>query len=175
MTGTSINLARRNLLRGIALSAPPPIRPPWALAESQFVDVCNGCGDCISACPEAIVIRGDGGYPEIDFANGPCTFCGQCVAACEESALLTGGEEPWSLQLSVADTCLANQQVVCQSCRDVCDQRAIRFEPEPSGLLALPVIDPDTCNGCGACISTCPVDALTLQVNPEVKQAATHA
>ena len=55
-----------------------PQRPPWALNEFLFVDQCTRCNECITACEEEIIIRADGGFPEIDFNRGECTFCELC-------------------------------------------------------------------------------------------------
>jgi ferredoxin-type protein NapF len=69
-----VDASRRGFFRG----RPRPkaeIRPPWALAESLFTDCCTRCNDCIDACPEQIIVIGDGGYPTIDFKRGECTFC----------------------------------------------------------------------------------------------------
>ncbi len=155
----NISLSRRNLLRGKAASAPPPIRPPGSIAESLFVDGCTACGDCAAICPQDIIFRGSGGYPEVDFRRGACTFCGQCIDVCLEDVLLHAVQPPWRLELRLEDNCLAQRQVVCQTCGDACDAEAIRFRPQ-IGIVAIPHIDEDSCTGCGACIAACPENAL---------------
>jgi len=42
------------------------------------------------------------------------------------------------------------------------DEHAIRFRPR-IGDVAVPEIEQQDCNGCGACISACPEDALALE------------
>jgi ferredoxin-type protein NapF len=155
-----VNLSRRNLLSGRAVSTVLPLRPPGAIAEPLFADQCTTCGDCIGACPEQIVIRGSAGYPEVDFSKGECTFCGECIKSCGEDALSTAIQPPWNLQIEVADCCLAKKQVVCQICSDACEPQAIRFRPQ-IGRVATPDINEELCTGCGACIASCPENALS--------------
>ena len=142
--------------------ASAPIRPPGAVNESRFVEGCTACDECIRSCPEGIIISGAAGYPEVDFRRGECIFCGDCASACPESVLIAGAEPPWLLDLHVKDNCLAAKRVVCQTCGDICDQSAIRFRPR-IGDVATPEIQQEDCNGCGACVSACPEDALELK------------
>lgn len=162
------NPARRQLLRGNIARKPMPQRPPWSLAEMQFITACTRCNHCLSACPEGILLQGDGGYPELDFRRGECTFCGACVKACEPQALGPMTATPWQLQLTISDQCVAKRQVVCRSCGEACDSQAIRFTPRLNQTAA-PEVDVDACTGCGACVSVCPVAAITL--NPLHQEA----
>jgi ferredoxin-type protein NapF len=124
-----VDASRRGFFRG----RPRPkaeIRPPWALAESLFTDCCTRCNDCIDACPEQIIVIGDGGYPTIDFKRGECTFCADCVSACKPLALVRGEDQPgWTHKAVIADSCLPHRGVECRVCEDFCDARAIRFSP----------------------------------------------
>lgn len=142
--------------------AASPVRPPGAVSESEFTDGCTACDRCISTCPEGIIIRGSGGYPEVNFHRGECTFCGECVSACTQSVLNSEIKPVWQLRLRVEDRCLAKQSVICQTCADVCGQQAIRFRPRINRL-ATPEISYQNCNGCGACVTACPEDALLLE------------
>jgi ferredoxin-type protein NapF len=36
------------------------------------------------------------------------------------------------------------------------------------GAIAIPVVDVDSCNGCGACYAPCPVNAIEIQNPMEV-------
>lgn len=157
-----VDASRRGFFRG----RPRPkaeIRPPWALPEAEFTECCTRCNDCLSACPEQIVVSGDGGFPTIDFARGECTFCGDCVNACQPLALLKIAEQvPWSYKALIAPNCLPHKGVECRVCGDYCDARAIRFLPRIGGS-PLPEIDVEKCTGCGACIAPCPVTALTIR------------
>lgn len=155
-----VDNSRRRFLRGRP-RAPAPLRPPWALPEGEFTDRCSRCGDCLKACPTHILVPGEGGYPGVDFSRGECTFCGDCRTACPTGALAPG-EIPWRLTLSVAESCLPRSGVECRSCEDACEPAAIRFRPRLGGP-SLPDIDLERCTGCGACVSPCPVGAISLK------------
>ena len=152
--------ARRQFLRGQSRAA-PPLRPPHALAEGVFIERCTRCDACINACPTGILQRGDGGFPETDFGRGECTFCGDCRKACTPGALAADGPA-WTLRLTFEAGCIAQANVVCRSCGDRCEVRAIRFPPR-RGAAAVPVVDEALCNHCGACVSACPVSAISLR------------
>jgi ferredoxin-type protein NapF len=62
----------------------------------------------------------------------------------------------------IGAACLALRQVVCRSCGDACEVRAIRFKLRPGGV-AVPELDPAACTGCGACRGTCPVRAIAMR------------
>lgn len=157
-----VDASRRGFFRG----RPHPraeIRPPWALDEAAFIDACTHCNDCLGACPEHIVVAGDGGFPTIDFRRGECTFCGDCASACKTGALQRSeGRQPWLLKAKIGPVCLPAQGVECRICGDYCDTRAIRFTPRLGGA-PLPEIDVENCTGCGACVAPCPVAAITVR------------
>lgn len=57
-------ISRRHLFRGILggtekhfeqESKRLATRPPFAAPEHLFVSVCNGCGDCVAACPNGVL------------------------------------------------------------------------------------------------------------------------
>lgn len=140
------------------------MRPPWALPEAAFTDCCTRCNDCLGACPEQIIVTGDGGFPSIDFKRGECTFCGECVKACQPRALVRSSEtQPaWATHKAVIGTnCLPARGVECRVCEDYCAARAIRFSPRLGGC-PLPVIEAEKCTACGACIAPCPVSAISI-------------
>lgn len=152
-------LRRRFLTFGLGRRR-PPVRPPWALPEERFLTRCLRCDACREACPEDIIVRGRGGYPEIDFRLGECTFCGDCARACEAGAFGSLDALPWTITAQVTDACLEAGGVVCRACADACQARAIGFA---GGTRAgRPAIDAERCRGCGACASLCPVDAIEV-------------
>ena len=154
-------MARRSFLRGRPGSQSVPLRPPWALTESEFSDRCTRCGDCVSACPTHLLTAFSGDFPIADFRYASCNFCGDCVAACQTGALTGEGSPPWWLNVSFNDDCLTRQGVVCRSCGDACDARAIAFRPRLGGV-AQPELDAAACSGCGECLSICPTRAITI-------------
>jgi ferredoxin-type protein NapF len=161
----SVNHRRRGLLTG-RVRAEVPLRPPWSVPEEAFTAACSRCGACIEACPEAILVAGSGGFPEVDFRRGECTFCQACARACPEPLFLLDAP-PWRLTAVVTDGCLARQRILCQLCRESCEVQAIRF-PLASGRTPEPLVDADACTGCGACVGACPVGAIAVlrQGNP---------
>lgn len=161
-------ITRSNFLRGNFLRGNSPLRPPWSLAEADFIASCNQCGDCISRCPSGIIRRASGGYPAIEFEQGECTFCTECVNACKTGALNPELQPAWSVR-AVLDTekCLAYKAVECRSCSDPCETRAISMQYRV-GAVAVPVIDTDSCSGCGACFAPCPVAAIAIRDPMEV-------
>jgi len=166
------NAARRGLFKRLLhpgrTASLVPCRPPGARAEADFIDLCSRCEACLRACPSQIIVRGDGGFPELNFSAAGCTGCGDCISACQPQALQPGAPA-WPMgQVSVSGDCLANQGVTCQACKDACDLQAIEF---PITLTTpQPVFNPDVCVACGECVSVCPVNSLFI--NPLETSAA---
>ena len=163
-----IDPRRRLFLRGrvaeaAAPQAPAVQRPPWAVAEERFTQLCVRCHACIEDCPRDVLKIGDGGFPEVDFHAQGCDFCGACEAACEPQALNRAArQQAWpDWKIAVSDQCLARRQVECRSCGDACDARAIRFKPAPGGIAQMQ-LDRAACTGCGECVGVCPVGAVRM-------------
>lgn len=154
----SVSIARRSLFkRGAPLAV--EYRPPWT--DESFTDLCTRCGDCVRACPDNVLVIGDGGFPQVDFSHEGCTLCGDCARVCQASVFNT--RRPaflWRAALQTA--CLASNNIDCQSCRDACEIAAIRFRPA-LGRVPQPTINQDSCTGCGACVAVCPHDAIHLE------------
>ncbi len=149
----------------------PP--PPWHGRLSLEAH----CPDCthpgVNACEPGIIRRHPAehtlaGIPWLDFSATGCTFCAACVDVCpiEDEALDSRGSPPL---IGVAqlnrETCLAWSGVICQSCLGRCTVQAITSQWQREVQ-----IDASLCNGCGMCISACPVNALNI-----VRQANTRA
>ncbi|MDO6497591.1 ferredoxin-type protein NapF [Photobacterium sanguinicancri] len=150
---------RRNLLSRRRIPALP--RMPWLVDEDTFVDNCTRCNKCLSACETEIIVKGDGGFPTVDFNRGECTFCTRCAQACPEPLFRPTTEAAWDVKAQVTQQCLAQNNVECRSCGDMCEVQAIRFKLQAGGV-AQPVFELDVCNGCGACVATCPTSAITM-------------
>lgn len=157
-------ISRMQFLRGDIRGDGAPLRPPWALPEAAFVDTCNRCGACIPACPQAILEKGRGGYPQVNFHYGECVFCRECLECCEEGALQAPNDpeaSPWSLKARIENDCLALRGIVCGICAEQCEPRAIRMRPRVGGPV-VPVIQTVVCTGCGACYQNCPAKAVAM-------------
>jgi ferredoxin-type protein NapF len=154
-----VDPSRRFFLRA-RVPAPAVQRPPGALPEAAFVQVCTRCQACVQACPEGVLRLGDGGFPQVDFSQAGCTLCGGCVRACAPAALKPPAAfSGWVVQAGAA--CLAAQGVACRLCGDGCDHAALRFPPRRGGV-AVPVVQAQACTGCGQCLPLCPSRALSL-------------
>ncbi len=158
------DLTRRRLFgkNGDSVASSPL---PWLRNPAQFADDCSRCGACLSACETNIITKGDGGFPRLDFSLGECSFCYQCAAACPEPLFISQAHQAWTANASIAASCLAHTNVDCRSCQDSCDDMAITFELAV-GRVAQPKISTEHCTGCGACVSVCPVNAVTIHHQP---------
>lgn len=154
---------RRDFLTGYFGPRRDSIRPPGALPGDEFTAACSRCAACTEACPEHIIVRGSGRFPEINFSQGGCTFCNACAAACPDGALVEFDTDtvPWDLKAGIGDTCLAVNAVTCRVCGDACTSAAIRFKLQPGGVVR-PQINSKTCTGCGECVAVCPVQSITM-------------
>ena len=133
---------------------------PWVIDAEQFLEKCTQCADCISVCPENILIKGDGGFPNIDFDLGECDFCGKCAEVCKEPIFTAITESPWQKKAIINQTCLANESIYCRSCAESCEAQALTFR---IGISAVPKIDNDLCTGCGACVAPCPTKSIQIK------------
>ncbi len=161
-----IQTTRRGLFKGLIKKGEPEsadfsrLRPPGALTGQVFISACDRCDKCLSACPEQVIVKGDGGFPELDFSQRGCSGCSKCIAACPTGALQVQASI-WPLgELVLAGTCLPLKDVTCQSCKDACDYQAISFPITQK--TPVPNIENSQCTGCGECVSTCPVDAISI-------------
>lgn len=155
-----INLERRRLVTRTT-SHPKQMNLPWLISQQGFFDACTRCGKCSQVCDTGIIQAGDGGYPSINFHIDECSFCYQCAEICPEPLFRAEAESPWQPQISLNQSCLAMQNIDCRSCAEACEPAAIQFRPA-LGRVAQPLLQHDTCTGCGACISHCPVNAINL-------------
>lgn len=161
-------LSRRDFLRGGRQGEIARIRPPGIAEEA--LSSCTGCGKCVEHCPTGIVHLAHG-LPMVDFSTGECTFCGACAQHCPEPVFCEPAATRFDHVIAIAASCLPFQRVDCQACRDACPTEAIRFRPVRGGPF-VPDVIADACTGCGACISVCPVGAVsTVPLNAEAAYA----
>ena len=162
------------------------IRPPGALAESEFVSRCVRCGLCVRDCPYDILSLaqlGDAvpiGTPYFTARTGPCEMCDDipCVAACPTGALDHQLTDINNAQMGLAvlvdqEECIAFQGLRCEVCYNVCpiQEKAITLDyrhNKRSGKHAflIPIVHSEHCTGCGLCEKACVMDEATIKVLP---------
>ena len=135
------------------------LRPPGGQDTALFAALCLRCDRCRSICPAGIVdvaTLEDGVLatrtPILNYHRGYCDFCGKCQDVCPTGAL--GSFDTASDKIGIAivrsDRCLAYSDG-CTVCVDTCPFDAISLNDTER-----PIVDPDVCNGCGACEDACP-------------------
>lgn len=74
---------------------------------------------------------------------------------------LTDTADAQSNVAQISEDCVEARGVACRRCGEACDADAIRFKPAGGGK-AHAVLSVALCTGCGACLSVCPVSAISL-------------
>ncbi len=157
----AISITKRNLIFG-KITAPQPIRPPWASSEDEFIETCNRCGECVRQCPVNVIQIADGGFPEMNFSTSGCDFCEVCAAVCLPAALKIRHSDPFDSVAVISNECFSERGVICRSCGESCETKAIHFKQVVGGVTHV-FMNTDNCNGCGECVSTCPAHAITIE------------
>lgn len=141
--------------KGASLLIDRVARPPGALAEDTFRQLCEGCGLCVAACPN-FVIQLNGRWPELCLDYNHCLLCNKCSNACPTGALLpavtTGLLPLFSAQ------CRSRLLGYCELCVESCPAHAISCVAQQK-----PTVDTALCNGCGVCRANCPANAISWQ------------
>jgi len=138
------------------------LRPPGALEEVEFNQVCSRCGRCIKACPNRALWPLDSSYGAADLETpvlvpriGRCDLCMACQEICPTGAIAQVPAERVRIGQALVnkDRCLAwSEHKLCFLCGEQCPFQAI------SGDRRLrPTVIADKCVGCGACENGCPV------------------
>jgi ferredoxin-type protein NapF len=160
-------ISRAGFLRGDWTGRHQATPLPWSISAPHFFDKCIACDDCINACPQSIIEKGRGGYPQLNFLENSCTFCGECAQVCEHGAfnLPATTMEPALLHAEVRENCLAYKNIMCSTCGEACEADAIGFQPAVRRV-PQPVVDTTACTGCGECFRYCPVQAIRISRTP---------
>lgn len=152
-------ISRRGLFRSLFSASETVVsekhfpRPPFAAREDLFSAVCNGCGECVSACPNGLIrLEQNQAILEIDYA--PCDLCSKCAEACPTHALHPNFPADTLLRPHFSSACLIKQNQACTDCQTTCPQQAIS---------ANLTIAHECCNGCGECKIACFVNAISLK------------
>ena len=135
------------------------VLPPGAELESEFLAACIRCGRCAAVCPQNAIRMGVDGYPYIDGLGGWCDFCLNCVEECPTEALKPVDPDTAVIGLAEIDRerCIPWNWPGCRLCYFECLelQSAVYLDDQRR-----PHINDTLCNGCGACVTKCPVSAV---------------
>jgi MauM/NapG family ferredoxin protein len=151
------------------------IRPPASLPESEFIDRCVRCGNCMKVCitnglQPAFLQAGLQGIwtphlvPEIGYCEYHCTLCGNVCPTGAIGRLTEGQKLRTRLGLARIDRSLClpwKKKKNCIVCEEHCPvpNKAIQLkEAVVDGQKVLrPYINEHLCIGCGICQTKCPV------------------
>lgn len=165
---------------------PAAIRPPGALAETEFSAACIRCGMCVRDCPYNILHLAK---PEEPLSTGtpyfvarqlPCEMCDDipCVKACPTGALDHKLVDINRARMGLAvlvdhETCLNFLGLRCDICYRICPviDKAITLEPMANTrtgkhAMFIPTVHSDACTGCGKCEKACPTQIAAIKVFP---------
>ena len=152
------------------------IRPPGATEPVIYNLLCCRCNNCIKACPTNIIIP----YsdlnlplswmtPVISFKSGYCLeSCNLCGKVCPTGAitLFTIDAKP-DLYMGTAvittENCYLTNSRECVKCKESCKYNAITYSYGSNVLNIIPVVDSQTCVGCGACEVVCPAVCIIVE------------
>ncbi len=150
------------------------LRPPGAIPEAEFLDVCYRCGNCVEDCPaDAIKLFGStdenlNRTPIIDPDIGACVVCDElaCMKACPSGALqLVDSPADIRMGLAVMDhsVCVRTTGEDCTECITLCPMGDSAIQLDTAGQVE--VLDPG-CVGCGVCQFHCPTHPKAITVIP---------
>lgn len=157
-----------------------PVRPPGAIPEPDFLDVCIRCGLCVGACltqtlePCWLESGLEGMWtPMTNLRRAPCEpTCTRCGRVCPTGAIRALPlEERTQVCMGTAvilrELCIVwEQDKRCLVCDEVCPYGAIVFR-QADGR-PRPFVLEDRCTGCGQCEYHCPVETeAAIRVTPK--------
>ena len=157
------------------------IRPPGAVPEIVFLNLCVRCGACMRVCPTNMLQpqgteQGVQGLfaPVAVSRRGPCrTQCTACGQVCPTGAIrsLPVPEKMWAKMGTAViyrHMCLAWEwDRACLVCDEACPYGAIDLRRVEGNQEAVPFVLEDRCSGCGACEHACPVQGRSaIAVSP---------
>ena len=124
---------------------------------------------CIEACPhDAIGLAPErfgkaAGTPYIEPLAAACWMCPDtpCVSVCEPGVLSPHLPKKMADAVIQEHDCLAHQNTSCSVCLEQCPvEGAIIFDNN------VPIIDQETCTGCGVCQHVCPAPVNAVLILP---------
>jgi ferredoxin-type protein NapG len=162
------------------------IRPPGALPEDEFLGACVRCGLCVRDCPYGTLQLAElgadvaAGTPYFEARAIPCEMCEDipCIKACPTDALDHSLTDINAARMGLAvvvdqEACIAFQGLRCEVCFNICPIRgqAIVLDYQHNArsgkhALFIPVVNSDSCTGCGKCEQACILEEAAVKVFP---------
>lgn len=181
----------------IAAQSAPPLRPPGAIDEKEYLASCIKCGQCVQVCPVEALVLGDItdgfgiGAPYLDARVQACDFsCDavQCVLACPTNSLSHDTDKKEQVTMGIAkltkpDTCLARLGLGFKGQARGADFEGLHRYAEIDRWTPIKVADhPYDLEICDLCVRECPIknaiemvpmssDADDKRMTPVVKEA----
>lgn len=140
---------------------PKLIRPPYNEDNHLFESLCPTCIDtpCVHACEENIIGIDNAKIPYLLFSKSGCTFCEECARVCPHEVLHVNASANIDAVFRIdVGACMAWNSTICNSCADMCQEKAIKF----LGMFR-PLIEVEKCTGCGFCYGVCPTSAVLFK------------
>ncbi len=143
------------------------LRPPGALPEDDFLAACVNCMKCGNACPnDCIRFHGLGAglqkafTPYIRARERGCILCGECAQVCPTGALqpFEATREGWARGVAMGKArvnksmCYSYHGRTCGACYRACP---LAGDAMKIGVFETPIIQPESCVGCGLCEQAC--------------------
>lgn len=160
-TGIELATRRPRILPRETVGA-PHLRPPGALAETEFLARCIRCQRCSEACSVgAIQLPGSEagilhGTPIIRPQQKACTLCLRCGKACPTGAIQSlEKKDDARIGLAKVDKRLCvshNGTGACGACYTACPLRGKAITQE---MQFRPIVVEEKCVGCGQCEEVC--------------------
>jgi hypothetical protein len=140
--------------------------PPGARSYRHFTQHCTSCMLCVSVCPNDVLRPSLLMQPEMSYERGYCRpECNKCSSVCPTGAIkaLTI-EDKSSTQIGhavwIEKNCVVlTDGVSCGNCASHCPTNSITMVEKENGnpnSPKIPIINIETCIGCGACENLCP-------------------
>jgi len=173
--GAGLYLQRASFLRRARAGDIAYVRPPGALAESEFLTKCIRCNQCAEVCENDCIqfVSGGGadGTPMIRPRKKACILCMKCTNACPTGALKPIADDGETIIKSVRmgtavvdkNICNSYNNAICGACIRSCQFPELALK---TGMRERPIVDVDKCVGCGLCENACIVYPQAIRVIP---------